>query len=262
MGRPQRQLDPPEPGRRPLVEGFRRVRLGRRCPGTEAVQQGVLRSLGSGLCLDIPGDRVRSGTAVTMAACSNAGSQQWSYDQDGLLRSLTDPGLCLATDTTARTVTLAGCLVHAGEVHYDLTVRGEFLLRWSQELAVTPASGKAGSRVVVADRDGSARQQWALESVADARAKLGQPGEGAGAGQGSPDGRSAAPGNGAAQPPAPPGGAPEGTRPRPPRTFRSRTSRSSRRGRRRSRAATRVRRNPRLRAATRMAAPVRVPCSR
>ncbi len=105
--------------------------------------------------------------------------------------------------------------MHAGEVHYDLTVRGEFLLRWSQELAVTPASGKAGSRVVVADRDGSARQQWALESVADARAKLGQPGEGAGAGQGSPDGRSAAPGNGAAQPPAPPGGAPEGDAPPP-----------------------------------------------
>ncbi|MFE2883121.1 RICIN domain-containing protein [Streptomyces sp. NPDC059272] len=185
-------------------------------PGTGVVQQGVLRSLGSGLCLDIPGDRVRSGTAVTMAACSNAGSQQWSYDQDGLLRSLTDPGLCLATDTTARTVTLAGCLVHAGEVHYDLTVRGEFLLRWSQELAVTPVSGKAGSRVVVADRDGSARQQWALESAEDARAKLGQPaGEGAGAGQGSPDGRSTAPGDGAAQPPAPPGGAPDGDAPPP-----------------------------------------------
>lgn len=184
--------------------------------GTGVVQQGVLRSLGSGLCLGIPGDRVRSGTAVTMAACSNAVSQQWSYDQDGLLRSLTDPGLCLATDTTARTVTLGGCLVHAGEVHYDLTVRGEFLLRWSQELAVTPTGGKAGSRVVVADRDGSARQRWALERAADARVEQDRPaGEGAGAGQGSPDGRGTAPGNGAPQQPAPPGEAPEGGAPPP-----------------------------------------------
>ncbi|WP_420312370.1 RICIN domain-containing protein [Streptomyces sp. YS-B37] len=215
-GAPSGSSTRPSPVGAPSSEGSAGSASAAGAPGTGVVQQGVLRSLGSGLCLDIPGGRVRSGTAVTMAACSNAGSQQWSYDQDGLLRSLTDPGLCLATDTTARTVTLAGCLVHAGEVHYDLTVRGEFLLRWSQELAVTPASGKAGSRVVVADRDGSARQQWALESAADARAKLGQPaGDGAGAGQGSPDGRSTAPGSGAAQPPAPPGGAPDGDAPPP-----------------------------------------------
>ncbi|MFG2372420.1 RICIN domain-containing protein [Streptomyces sp. NPDC048504] len=176
------------------------------------VQQGVLRGLASGLCLDIPGGQVRSGAAVTMAACSTAGSQQWSYDQDGLLRSLTDPGLCLDADTDARTVTLAGCLVHAGEVHYDLTVRGEFLLRWSQGLAVAPASAKAGARVVVTDRDGSAGQRWALESVADARVKLGAPSgkgevEGKGTGKGTEKGE--VPGNGAP-------GAPQGDVPPPP----------------------------------------------
>ena len=177
------------------------------------VQQGVLRSLASGLCLDIPGGQVRSGAAVTMAACSTAGSQQWSYDQDGLLRSLTDPGLCLATDTTARTVTLAGCLVHAGEVHYDLTVRGEFLLRWSQGLAVAPASAKAGARVVVTDRDGSAGQRWALESAADARVELGGP-----TGKGEADGKGTgeAPGDGAPDAPVPPEGAPQGDVPPPP----------------------------------------------
>ncbi|MFD4875531.1 RICIN domain-containing protein [Streptomyces sp. NPDC058420] len=205
----------PSPVGAPSSEGSAGSASAAGAPGTGAVQQGVLRSLGSGLCLDIPGDRVRSGTAVTMAACSNAGSQQWSYDQDGLLRSLTDPGLCLATDTTARTVTLAGCLVHAGEVHYDLTVRGEFLLRWSQELAVTPASGKAGSRVVVADRDGSARQQWALESAADARVKLGgAAGEGQAEGKGT--GKSEAPGNGAPNATDPPEGVPQGDASPPP----------------------------------------------
>ncbi|WP_405868353.1 RICIN domain-containing protein [Streptomyces sp. NBC_01515] len=179
------------------------------------VQQGVLRSLASGLCLDIPGRQVRSGAAVTMATCSTAESQQWSYDQDGLLRSLTDPGLCLDADTNARTVTLAGCLVHAGEVHYDLTVRGEFLLRWSQGLAVSPASAKAGARVVVKDRDGSAVQRWALESDADARVKQGEP-NGKGGAEGKATGKSEAPGDGAPDAPVPSQGAPQGDVPPPP----------------------------------------------
>ena len=183
--------------------------------GAGVVQQGVLRSLASGLCLDIPAGRVRSGAAVTMAACSTAGSQQWSYDQDGLLRSLTDPGLCLDADTTARTVTLAGCLVHAGEVHYDLTVRGEFLLRWSQGLAVAPASAKARARVVVTDRDGSAGQRWVLEPDAGARVKQGGP-TGKGEAEGKGTGKKDAPAGGAPDAPAPPDGAPQGDVPPPP----------------------------------------------
>ncbi|MET7569284.1 RICIN domain-containing protein [Streptomyces sp. NPDC005492] len=171
--------------------------------GAGVVQQGVLRSLASGLCLDVPGDRLEVGAAVALAGCSSAGSQQWSYDQDGLLRSLADPGLCLDSDTTAGTVTLAGCLVHAGEVHYDLTVRGELLLRWSQGLAVTPVNGKAGARLVAKDRDGSAGQRWALESAADGQAKQSAP-----AGTEEVGGGNGVPGSGTPQAPAPPEGTP------------------------------------------------------
>ncbi|MEV6482250.1 RICIN domain-containing protein [Streptomyces sp. NPDC051576] len=167
------------------------------------VQQGVLRSLASGLCLDIPGGRLQAGAAVALAGCSSAGSQQWSYDQDGLLRSLADPGLCLDSDTTAGTVTLAGCLVHAGEVHYDLTVRGELLLRWSQGLTVTPVNGKAGARIVVKDRDGSAGQRWALEATTDGRAEQSTP-----AGKGEAGGGNGVPGSGRPTESAPPEGAP------------------------------------------------------
>ncbi|MGX9888344.1 RICIN domain-containing protein [Streptomyces sp. NPDC002276] len=167
--------------------------------GAGVVQQGVLRALASGLCLDVAGGRVRDGAAVTLAGCSDAGSQQWSYDQDGLLRSLDDPGLCLAADTDRGTVTLAGCLVHAGEVHYDLTVRGELLLRWSQGLAVAPENGKKGARIVLAGRDGSAGQRWALGSAADAAAEGGEPADG-----GKPEGPGDAPRGGA--PAAPEGG--------------------------------------------------------
>jgi hypothetical protein len=174
------------------------------------VQQGVLRSLGSGLCLDVSGGRLETGAAVALAGCSSAGTQQWSYDQDGLLRSLADPGLCLDSDTTAGTVTLAGCLVHAGEVHYDLTVRGELLLRWSQGPAVAPVRGKAGARVVLTDRDGSAGQRWALESAADTRLKQGEP-----AGKGDAEGEGEVPGNGAPNVSEPPEGAPDVPSPSP-----------------------------------------------
>jgi hypothetical protein len=183
---------------------------------TGVVQQGVLRSLASGLCLDISGGRVASGAGVALAVCSTAGSQQWSYDQDGLLRSLTDPGLCLASDTTAGTVTLAGCLVHAGEVHYDLTVRGELLLRWSQGLAVAPEDGKKGARVVVVGRDGSAGQQWVLESAADSRAAKGGPTDNGDADEKSVSAGGGKEGGGAPDAPEPPEGAPPGDVPPPP----------------------------------------------
>ncbi|MBK6018041.1 RICIN domain-containing protein [Streptomyces sp. MBT53] len=174
--------------------------------GAGVVQQGVMRALASGLCLDVAGGRVRNGAAVTLAACSDAGSQQWSYDQDGLLRSLDDPGLCLAADTDKGTVTLSGCLVHAGEVHYDLTVRGELLLRWSQGLAVTPENGKKGARIVLAGRDGSAGQRWALGSAADAGAEGDEPTDGGkteGKGDAAPSGTPTAPEGGDVPQPLP-----------------------------------------------------------
>jgi hypothetical protein len=159
---------------------------------------------------------VASGAGVALAVCSTAGSQQWSYDQDGLLRSLTDPGLCLASDTTAGTVTLAGCLVHAGEVHYDLTVRGELLLRWSQGLAVAPEDGKKGARVVVVGRDGSAGQQWVLESAADSRAAKGGPTDNGDADEKSVSAGGGKEGGGAPDAPEPPESAPPGDVPPPP----------------------------------------------
>lgn len=129
-----------------------------------AIAQGRLRNLDSGLCLDLRGGRLRADTPARLVACSSAVSQQWSYRHDGLLRSAADPTFCL--DSTAGsgsdvgTVVLADCLVHAGEVRYDLTVHGELLPRGADGLAVAP--GKGGS-VVVADRDGSARQRWLLD---------------------------------------------------------------------------------------------------
>ncbi|WP_240983025.1 RICIN domain-containing protein [Streptomyces sp. S3(2020)] len=138
------------------------------------VGHGRLRSRTAGLCLDVRGNRVEAGSAAVLAVCSSALSQQWSYQDDGLLRSLADPTLCLDADTDAGAVVLAGCLVHAGEVQYDLTVRGELLLRWRKGMVVAPDKDLD---VVVAERDGSSRQGWLFETADSPTAQARKKGE-------------------------------------------------------------------------------------
>ncbi|MGW3171825.1 RICIN domain-containing protein [Streptomyces sp. NPDC001153] len=127
------------------------------------VAHGSLRGLVSGRCLDVLGDSVRAGAGVGLAPCSSAASQQWSYQDDGLLRSAADPSLCLAADTGTKSVVLAGCVVHSGEVAYDITVGGEILPRRHAGLALAPGSGDASARVTLTPRDGSPEQLWVLE---------------------------------------------------------------------------------------------------
>ncbi|MGY6019327.1 ricin-type beta-trefoil lectin domain protein [Streptomyces spinosirectus] len=160
---------PPSDGTRP-ASAARPVEIGR----------GRLRGAAAGLCLDADGGRVTSGAAAVLAACSSSGSQQWSYQGDGLLRSVLDPTLCLVSDTRGRSVALGGCLVHRGEIRYDLTVRGELLLRDGNGLLVAPGGATS---VVVTARDGAAGQRWVLDA---GRAGSGGTDKGVGPTKGSP----------------------------------------------------------------------------
>ncbi|MET7737562.1 ricin-type beta-trefoil lectin domain protein [Streptomyces sp. NPDC005402] len=124
------------------------------------VAHGRLRSADAGLCLDTHDGQTIDGTKAVLAECSSAGSQQWTYQEDGLLRSAADPRLCLDSDTEKRSVVVADCLTGTGEVRYDLTVRGELLLRRGKGLLVAPGKGES---VVVTGRNGSKGQRWLLE---------------------------------------------------------------------------------------------------
>ncbi|MFF3908038.1 RICIN domain-containing protein [Streptomyces sp. NPDC001848] len=139
-------------------------------PGTAglpaAPQETRLRAVAAGLCLDIRGT-VRVGAGTRLATCSSAWTQKWSYESDGLLRSVADPGLCLDSHVGDRAVTLAPCVepgqAHADDVRYDLTVGGELLPRWGAGLAVTPANDEPDADIVVRGRDGSDAQRWATD---------------------------------------------------------------------------------------------------
>ncbi|MBC2906738.1 ricin-type beta-trefoil lectin domain protein [Streptomyces sp. PSKA01] len=136
-------------------------------PGTAQLpvppRQTRLRNAEADLCLDIR-DEPKVGAGAELATCSAADSQQWSYEKDGLLRSAAEPGLCLDSHVDAGVVVLGRCAdgddERADDVRYDLTVQGELLPRWDEQLALASTNGEAGSDIVVKVRDGSDAQRW------------------------------------------------------------------------------------------------------
>lgn len=123
-----------------------------------------LRNLAADLCLDIKGGKAQSGASLKLEACSSAETQEWSYEEDGLLRSVANSDLCVDSHVDAGVVVLGNC-ASAGskrgdDVRYDLTVQGELLPRWQEDLAVAPAAKDEDSDVVVKIRDRSDEQRW------------------------------------------------------------------------------------------------------
>ncbi|WP_095938199.1 RICIN domain-containing protein [Streptomyces sp. Tue6028] len=134
-------------------------------------EQTRLRNLAADLCLDIRGGNAKPGAETELAVCSSAWTQQWSYEYDGLLRSIADPGLCLDSHADNGVVLLQRCVAENAargkDMRYDLTVQGELLPRRRDGLAVAPASDDPDTDVVVKVRDGSDEQRWRTDSPSD-----------------------------------------------------------------------------------------------
>ncbi|MFI6854064.1 RICIN domain-containing protein [Streptomyces sp. NPDC050416] len=127
-----------------------------------------LRNAGADLCLDVR-DRPKEGAGTELAECSAAWTQQWTYENDGLLRSVADPGLCLDSHKDAGVVVLGTCAEEDTErtddVRYDLTVQGQLLPRWDEQLALAATHDDPGADIVVKVRDRSDTQRWQAEPV-------------------------------------------------------------------------------------------------
>lgn len=128
-----------------------------------------LRNAGADLCLDIR-DLPKEGSGAKLAECSAVWTQQWTYEEDGLLRSVADPGLCLDSHKDAGVVVLGTCAdgdaERGDDVRYDLTVQGELLPRWDEHLALAPADDDPDADLVVKVRDRSSdAQRWQPEPL-------------------------------------------------------------------------------------------------
>ncbi|PNG21167.1 hydrolase [Streptomyces cahuitamycinicus] len=149
-------------------------------PGTAGLPSapGVtrLRNAGADLCLDIR-DLPKEGSGAKLAECTAVWTQQWTYEDDGLLRSVADPGLCLDSHKDAGVVVLGTCADEDAErgddVRYDITVQGELLPRWDERLALAPADDDPDADIVVKVRDHSSdAQRWQPEPLPTAEGSL------------------------------------------------------------------------------------------
>ncbi|MFE2605593.1 ricin-type beta-trefoil lectin domain protein [Streptomyces mirabilis] len=129
--------------------------------------RGRLRNTETGLCIGIVGKKPAKGVETTLTPCSSAASQEWSYEDDGLLRDLAAPDLCLDSHL-GYSVQLAPCTGESQpgtkNVRYDFTLQGTVVPRWNQDLALTPASTKGEASVVLKVRAEESDQHWTMDT--------------------------------------------------------------------------------------------------
>ncbi|MFG2937247.1 RICIN domain-containing protein [Streptomyces sp. NPDC048282] len=132
-----------------------------------ADHQTRLRNEAAQLCLDIKG-APQAGASIVLAVCSTSGTQQWTYESDGEVRSAADHDLCLDSHADGGVVILGTCAAADAErgqdVRYDLTVQGELLPRWDETLALATAGVDPDADVVVKVRDHSSGQRWLTDA--------------------------------------------------------------------------------------------------
>ncbi|GGI97015.1 RICIN domain-containing protein [Streptomyces brasiliensis] len=151
------------------ASGARRTLPGADTQAPPAVtRQTRLRNAESGLCLDIKGGP-EPGAGVVLAVCTSSWTQQWTYEDDGLLRSVAGADLCLDSHADAGVVILGTCAdtknTRGDDVRYDLTVHGELLPRWDETLALAATGRDPGAEAVVKVRDRSAGERWLTDPV-------------------------------------------------------------------------------------------------
>ncbi|MEV7087498.1 RICIN domain-containing protein [Streptomyces sp. NPDC093085] len=127
-----------------------------------------LRNAAGGLCLDIRDARIRPGAETALAECSSVITQQWSYENDGRLRSAANPELCLNSHAPDGTAFLSRCTTSAAradDIRYDLTIQGALIPRWQETLAMAPASDTPDADLVTRPRDDSPEQRWQPDPI-------------------------------------------------------------------------------------------------
>jgi uncharacterized membrane protein YgcG len=129
--------------------------------------RGRLRNAATGLCVGIAGTTPAIGVETRLIPCSSESATEYTYAADGLLRDADHPALCLDSHL-GYSVQLEPCTGPSQpgtkNVRYDFTLQGMLVPRWNQDLALAPASAKAGAALVLKLRKGEPIQHWTLDT--------------------------------------------------------------------------------------------------
>ncbi|WP_189327021.1 ricin-type beta-trefoil lectin domain protein [Streptomyces flaveus] len=131
---------------------------------------GRLRNAGNDLCVGIAGSKAVKDAEAVLTTCTSSARQQWSYESNGLLRSLDVPELCLDS-RLASSVRLGKCEGRTKKdtknVRYDLTLDDSLVPLARTELALTPAAPEGKTDLVLKTRDDSEIQHWQFDTSVD-----------------------------------------------------------------------------------------------
>ncbi|ULR55608.1 RICIN domain-containing protein [Streptomyces deccanensis] len=131
-------------------------------------ESGRLRNAAADLCMDVRGTPPKRGAEATLSACSAASTQQWTYVENGLLRNVAEPDLCLDAGGDDEVLDLELC-DSSGDVsfglRFELSPEGELLTRDKRNLVIAPAAPEIGTILVPSPRNGDAEQRWLVEPV-------------------------------------------------------------------------------------------------
>lgn len=134
-------------------------------------ESGRLRNAAADLCMDVRGTPPERGAEVTLSTCSNDSTQRWTYLEDGLLRNLAAPDLCLDAGGDDEVLDLESC-DSSGDVsfglRFELSPEGELFTQDEGNLVIAPASPEAGTILVPSARNGEAKQRWLVEAISGA----------------------------------------------------------------------------------------------
>ncbi|MEU8828013.1 ricin-type beta-trefoil lectin domain protein [Streptomyces sp. NPDC048636] len=116
----------------------------------------------TGQCLDVQGAFFNGADVITGDCRSDAESQQWRLDPDGLLRNRANPGYCLDTrGRISKGVGLRSC-TRTLDLLFFFDERGRLRPQLASDHAVVP-SGKAAGFLSFAPLDADNAQRWSTD---------------------------------------------------------------------------------------------------
>ncbi|MFG2313003.1 ricin-type beta-trefoil lectin domain protein [Streptomyces sp. NPDC048566] len=126
---------------------------------------------GTGLCLDVEGEKVQKHVNAVAATCTSTPTQRWTLDSEGRLHNTADPDFCLKADGNAAAIGIRPCASDDPEKRSRMTffvrANGAITSRPRPEQAVVPVGTFTGTPLLLALKElgGTPAQTWTARAA-------------------------------------------------------------------------------------------------